>query len=175
MRPTPRRLIPPLAVIAALALVAALAPNTRAADASVEIADMAFAPGDVTVNVGDTVTWTNADPGMVHTVTSTSGAFDSGDMDEGESYSVTFTAPGTYAYLCTPHPFMTGTVTVVAAAVAPAPSASGEIPNVAMPVPPVVPHAALGLVLIGSAVAIAVVARRRASVLAADERSQRVD
>ena len=175
MRPAPRRLVPLLAAIAALALVAFLVPTTRAADASVEIADMAFTPGDLTVNVGDTVTWTNADPGMVHTVTSTSGAFDSGDLDEGESYSVTFTAPGTYAYLCTPHPFMTGTVTVVAAAVAPAPGASGEIPNVAMPAPMQPPLGALGLGLLGVAVALAGVARRRVSQPAADERFERVD
>ena len=134
MRPAQLRLAPLVAAVGTLAVLASFAPTVHAAGASVQIADMAFAPGEVTVSVGDTVTWTNTDDGIVHTVTSTTGAFDSGDLGDGESYSVTFTAPGTFAYLCTPHPFMTGTVTVVAAAAAPSPGAVGQLPNVAMPV-----------------------------------------
>ena len=88
----------------------------------------------LTIAVGDTVTWTNRDT-VVHTATSVNGAFDSGDLDVGESYSLTFTAPGTYDYLCTPHPSMTGRIVVVAAAATPAPSGSG-LPNVAMPATP---------------------------------------
>jgi len=167
MRPAHRRLVPLIAGMAAFALVAGLAPTVRAADASVQIADMAFAPGDVTVSVGDTVTWTNADP-MVHTVTSTTGAFDSGALGEGESFSVTFTASGTYAYLCTPHPFMTATVTVVAAPSAP-------LPNVAMPSPPGGPVSDLalaGLVLVVVAVAIGAGSR---VTRAAERRAQRPD
>jgi hypothetical protein len=63
------------------------------------------------------------------------GAFDSGDLEEGESYSLTFTTPGTYDYLCTPHPNMTGRIVVVAAAATAAPSApatGGGLPNVAI-------------------------------------------
>jgi hypothetical protein len=99
-------------------------------------------------------------------------------MDEGDSYSVTFTAAGTYAYLCTPHPFMTGTVTVVAAAVAPAPSASGEIPNVAVPLAdggPLAPLAVIGLALIALAAALAIRARRPEPALARERRTERVD
>lgn len=177
MRPAPRRLVSLIAAVGALALVAGLTPVARAANASVQIADMAFAPADVTVNVGDTVTWTNTDP-MIHTVTSTTNAFDSDDMDEGDSYSVTFTAPGTYDYYCVPHPFMTGTITVVAAAVAPSPSASGEIPNVAVPLTgggPLAPLAVIGLALIALAAALAIRARRPEAALARERRTERVD
>jgi plastocyanin len=59
------------------------------------------------------VTVTNDDQ-VVHTWTSTSGpaAFNSGDLNPGSSYSVTFTVPGTYGYECSIHTFMTGTITV---------------------------------------------------------------
>jgi LPXTG-motif cell wall-anchored protein len=86
-----------------------------AASASVTISDFQFAPGAVTVNVGDTVTWTNAGP-TPHSATANDGSFDTGIMDEGGSGSHTFTEAGTFSYICTPHPNMTGTVTVAAAA-----------------------------------------------------------
>ena len=51
---------------------------------------------------------------------------DSGQLFPGDTYVVRFDAPGAYAYLCTLHPFMTGTVTVAppapSATVAPTPS-----------------------------------------------------
>jgi len=173
MRPVPRHLAPLIAAIGSLAIVASLASTTRAANASVQIADMAFAPANLTVTAGDTVTWTNTDP-MVHTVTSTTGAFDSGDLGEGESYGVTFTAPGTFSYVCTPHPFMTGTVTVVAAAVAPAPSASGQIPNVAVPATgPIPPLTLLGLAMVALAGALGLRVRRHVAVLDGEGRTQR--
>ena len=90
---------------------------------------------------------------------------------------MTFTAPGTYSYLCTPHPFMTGTVTVVAAAVAPAPSPSGGIPNVALPAPGSTLNIALvlaGLVLLATAVAL-LVRRGVALALARERGTKRVD
>ena len=120
--------LPALLVIAAvLVLVAPI--GTRAATHEVTIAGFAFTPQELTVTVGDTVTWTNTDP-VAHTATSTAGAFDSGEVAEGASYSVTFTSPGTYDYLCTPHPSMTGRVVVVAAAAPASPAPSG-LPNVA--------------------------------------------
>jgi LPXTG-motif cell wall-anchored protein len=86
-----------------------------AADTGVTIVDFNFAPGSVTVNVGDTVTWTNDGP-TPHSATANDGSFDTGIMDAGQSGSHTFNAAGTFSYICTPHPNMTGTVTVVAAA-----------------------------------------------------------
>ncbi len=126
-----------------VALVVAVLPMTlvatmpaRAATHTVEIADFAFAPATLTITVGDTVTWTNQDA-VAHTATSTAGVFDSGDLEQGESYSATFTAPGTYDYLCTPHPSMTGRVVVVAAAATAvpttqAPTSGAPLPDVAI-------------------------------------------
>lgn len=66
----------------------------------------------LTVPVGTTVTWTNDDPDMIHTVTDVGGAFDSGFMESGASWSFTFDAPGEYEYYCLPHPWMRATVIV---------------------------------------------------------------
>ena len=85
-----------------------------AASASVTIRDFAFAPATVTVNEGDTVTWTNADS-TIHTATAEDGSFDTGSLRKGESGSATFTSAGTISYICTPHPYMKGTVVVQAA------------------------------------------------------------
>jgi plastocyanin len=75
-----------------------------------------YAPATVTVAKGGKATWTNNDP-VPHTVTSTSvpsGAtsFDSGNMNQNATYTVTFTVDGTYQYKCTYHPWMQGTITV---------------------------------------------------------------
>ncbi|MGW7008817.1 cupredoxin domain-containing protein [Streptomyces sp. NPDC054933] len=80
---------------------------------SVAIKNFAFAPASITVKVGTTVTWTNQDTDA-HTVTSqnNAGPLNSQPLNTGQSYSYTFTTPGTYSYLCTIHPFMTATVTV---------------------------------------------------------------
>jgi plastocyanin len=99
---------------AALAL-AALAGPALAADESVGIADFAFAPDAVTVDVGDTVTWTNQD-GVPHTATADGGAFDTGSLGQGQSGEATFDTPGTFTYHCAVHPTMTGTVVVQGAA-----------------------------------------------------------
>lgn len=142
MRRLPVRLAgPALFALVGMTVVSAPGP-VRAATHTVDIADFAFAPAELTITVGDTVTWTNRDA-IEHTATSTSGAFDSGLLAQDESYSVTFTAPGTYDYLCTPHPMMTGRIVVVAAAQpSAAPTASvgvpgggGALPDVAMPAP----------------------------------------
>jgi plastocyanin len=72
-----------------------------------------FVPDTIVVVIGvnNTVTWVNNDV-ATHTVTSNSGIFDSGDLSQGQKWSYTFTTPGTYAYHCSIHPWMTGTVIV---------------------------------------------------------------
>jgi plastocyanin len=82
-----------------------------AAVTEVSIVDVAFAPVDIEVPVGTTVDWTNEDP-FAHTVTARDGAFDSGTMDGGGTFSQAFEEPGTFDYFCAIHPSMTGTVTV---------------------------------------------------------------
>jgi LPXTG-motif cell wall-anchored protein len=86
-----------------------------AASTGVTISDFQFAPSSVTVNVGDTVTWSNDGP-TPHSSTSTGGVWDTGIMDAGQSGSHTFTEAGTFTYICTPHPNMKGTIVVQAAA-----------------------------------------------------------
>lgn len=68
----------------------------------VAIRDVSFDPPTLRVRVGDTVVWQNLDP-YSHTVTSDDGLFDSGFLGQGESWSIPFDEPGTYAYHCTPH------------------------------------------------------------------------
>jgi len=71
----------------------------------------AFTPSSITVSVNTTIKWTNKD-GMIHTVTSTTGLFDSGNISSGGVYSRQFTATGTFPYKCAIHSGMTGTVIV---------------------------------------------------------------
>ena len=90
--------------------------SAGAATVPATIKGYAFAPAALTVPAGTTVTWTNQDAAP-HTVTSEgSGPLDSPNLQKGDSWSFTFTTPGTYAYYCAVHPDMKGTVTVAAAA-----------------------------------------------------------
>lgn len=75
----------------------------------VRIANFAFSPDTITVKAGTKVTWTNEDS-TVHTVSATD--FESGEIKPGQSYSRTFSTPGTYDYRCSIHPSMTGKVIV---------------------------------------------------------------
>jgi plastocyanin len=73
--------------------------------------NMAFAPARIEIAAGTTVAWTNNDP-LAHTVTAADRSFDSGLIQPGQTWAHTFTAPGTYDFSCTPHPFMKGVVIV---------------------------------------------------------------
>ncbi|VAW07896.1 hypothetical protein MNBD_ACTINO02-370 [hydrothermal vent metagenome] len=80
--------------------------------AGVQIVNFAFNEPAITVKVGDTVTWTNEENGIQHTTTADEGLWSSGSLDSGDMFEFTFSEPGTYTYLCTIHPSMTGTITV---------------------------------------------------------------
>jgi amicyanin len=158
-------------IAAALAIGTSFpAPEARAGTThAVDIVGFAFAPATLTVAVGDTVTWTNRDPD-IHTATSTTETFDSGNLEQDESFSFTFTAAGTYDYLCTPHPFMTGRIVVEAAAPPPAatagptatpPPAAAPLPNVAMPPPRSPSIAILGAAFVVAGVVAAALRLRR--------------
>jgi plastocyanin len=114
--PVVRRSPPAIALIGVIASLLALAapPPTRAAEHDVQIVDSTFSPASLTIQVGDTVTWRNADD-RPHTVTANDGAFDSGNLDEGRGFSFTFTESGTYTYRCDYHPEMQATIVVEAA------------------------------------------------------------
>jgi plastocyanin len=77
----------------------------------VAIKNFAFSPMSIKISEGDTVKWTNIDS-VDHTVDGS--IFKSGAISKGQSYEFLFTEPGIYNYKCSPHPYMTGTVTVVA-------------------------------------------------------------
>jgi len=113
-RTPPRRWVGLRAVALATVLLAVRLAWVHAYAATpleVRIEGYAFAPRELTVPAGTTVVWTNHDPAP-HTVTSTTGAFGSPALDQGERFSFTFEKPGEYAYFCTLHPQMTGTVHV---------------------------------------------------------------
>jgi plastocyanin len=80
-----------------------------------------YSPDIITLIIGtnNSVTWTNNDP-IHHTVTTSSApagsSFSSGDMNQGNTYSCTFTVAGTYKYYCIYHTWMTGIIMVEAAA-----------------------------------------------------------
>ena len=78
---------------------------------SVSIVNMAFSPASLTATAGTTVTWTNND-GMTHTVTADDISFDSGNILMGNKFSKIFSTAGTFAYHCTIHPTMKGTIIV---------------------------------------------------------------
>jgi plastocyanin len=69
----------------------------------------AFNPNPITVAVGASVTWTNTDI-IAHTSTGDAGAWNSGVMAPGATFSAKFPVAGTYTYHCSIHPNMIGTV-----------------------------------------------------------------
>jgi len=99
-----------------LALGAATTPTTSSAAGpatTVDIVKFGFVPKDITVAPGTRVRWTNHDE-TPHTVASQppSKVFASKAMDTDDQYEFVFDSEGDFAYFCTVHPFMTGTVHV---------------------------------------------------------------
>jgi plastocyanin len=82
-----------------------------------------FDPLEIYVPIGSDVTWTNEDD-SIHAIVSgkesgygmyeytQDGIINSGNLNEGESFSFHFTEPGRYEYYCVPHPWMNGVVIV---------------------------------------------------------------
>jgi plastocyanin len=105
-----RLILAPITAVAALGVAA----PSLAADFNVGVTDFEFSPKTQAIAVGDTVTWTFTDGG--HTTTSRAGQaerWDSDLKDAGTTYQKTFTKPGRFQYVCTPHEsFMTGTIVV---------------------------------------------------------------
>jgi plastocyanin len=89
------------------------APSGEAAKAEkVQIAEFAYGPDPVVVQVGGKVIWQNEDAAP-HTATADDGSFDTGTIETGKLGSATFKEPGTFTYFCEIHPSMHGTVEVV--------------------------------------------------------------
>jgi plastocyanin len=71
-----------------------------------------FSPTPASAKVGDTVKWSFDDDQNQHTATAEDGSFDSGNKGKGESFTFKFTKAGTFAYHCTLHANMKGSITV---------------------------------------------------------------
>ncbi len=84
---------------------------------TVDIANFAFVPAELVVSAGTEVVFTNSDSAP-HTVTAGTDPepmpelFDSGLLQQGDTFSHVFEEPGEFAYFCDRHPPMTGTVVV---------------------------------------------------------------
>jgi amicyanin len=101
------------ALLLALAFGFSAPASALAADAKVTIDNFTFDPPKLTVKAGTTVTWVNRDD-IPHTVASSTRIFKSKALDTEDSFTFTFTTPGSYAYFCSLHPHMTGTIVVEA-------------------------------------------------------------
>ena len=88
-------------------------PGSVTATGNVEVVvnNYAFAPANVSIPVGATVTWKFEDS-VQHNVTASDQSFKSADLSSGQTFAMTFTKPGSFPYTCTIHPYMIGTITV---------------------------------------------------------------
>jgi plastocyanin len=78
---------------------------------AIEISNYSFNPVTFEVPTGTTITWTNNDS-VAHTVTAGDGAFNSGNLNNGQAFSHQVDTAGTYTYGCSYHPNMQATVVV---------------------------------------------------------------
>jgi plastocyanin len=113
-----------VALVALFALVPFAGAAPRAAETkNVTIKDFVFDPKTISVNVGDTITWTNEGPAP-HTVSADDASFDSGNLDQGGTFSHTFDKAGTVAYFCKYHGSKGGVSMAASVAVAEAAAAA---------------------------------------------------
>ena len=94
-----------------LAANGAPAAPPAAPQAEVTIKNYHFVPATLEIAAGTSITWTNKDDDA-HTVMDASGAFRSGALDGGQSYTFTFSKPGRYRIACSMHPQMMETIVV---------------------------------------------------------------
>ncbi|NMG35964.1 plastocyanin [Azoarcus sp. TTM-91] len=99
-----------LAALAAALLL--LASPAWGAEHRVEVVDYAYRPAELTIQPGDTVTWSNREKRVSHSVLFDASGQESERFFPGESWSHTFEAEGEFAYHCGPHPEMKGRVVV---------------------------------------------------------------
>jgi plastocyanin len=103
------------AAVGSLLAASVLFARAEGPPSAVSIDNFAFTPATLTVKAGTTVTWTNRDD-IPHGLASSNNAFKrSQALDTNDSFSFTFTTPGTYQYFCYLHPHMVGSIVVEAA------------------------------------------------------------
>lgn len=93
--------------------LAAASGNAQAESAIVVMKNFDFSPMSLAVRAGTTVIWKNTD-GEPHTVVSVDGTFRSPALDQDDTFAFKFDRAGTYKYVCSIHPRMTGTISVAA-------------------------------------------------------------
>jgi plastocyanin len=126
-----------VALLTGLVVIVGMPPSGEAARRNVAIAAKQFEPRELTVAVGDEVTWVNKDDGQAHSVTADDGSFDSSPdcaaanpgacMDKRAQFSHVFSAEGRFPYYSRPHggpggQGTSGVVVVVAPGTAPKPA-----------------------------------------------------
>ena len=126
-----------LAMLAMSLLLLASAGPAWAAGHSVSAVDFRFVPATITIDAGDSITWTNDSTDNPHTVTPDSGGFsDCGNLNPGQSCTRSFSSPETIKYHCTYHQSlgMVGTIVVQGTTQTTAPG-STTIPPTGSPLP----------------------------------------
>ena len=101
----------PATSVPAASIPATSAPVVSGNEVKIDISGFAFNPATVTIKVGEKVTWTNQDS-AVHTVVADDNSWTSDSLEQGASFSHTFTTAGTFTYKCGVDPSMQGTVIV---------------------------------------------------------------
>ena len=104
-------------------LVASPAALVRADEQAIAITDAGFVPGEVTVSVGEPVTWTNAGT-TEHWIVTADGELDSGPIGRGAAYGHVFESAGIFEYYDKGDPTVRGRIIVTAAPASEAPSGS---------------------------------------------------
>lgn len=95
----------------AVACAALRSSNTHHGLRTVDIREFTFHPAELTVALGDTVVWTNADA-LAHTTVADSGAWSSPEMRQGERFRFVTAKSGRFSYHCAAHPVMRATLVV---------------------------------------------------------------
>ncbi len=94
-----------------------------------EINTWTFSPNTLSARVGDTVVWENVGAAP-HTATASDKSFDTGNLGQGETYSLSLKDQGSFAYICTLHAWMKGTLVVAAAGTTPVTGPPAQDPGV---------------------------------------------
>lgn len=86
---------------------------TQPAEAqTVTIKDFAFSPAELTVKKGSTIIWVNQDSPKHNAFSGTAGGPQGPLLATGEKYTFKAEKVGSFDYICQPHPFMKGKITV---------------------------------------------------------------
>lgn len=86
--------------------------QTQNSNTTVKILNFKYMPDNLKIGTGETVQFVNQDE-EPHTVTASDHSFDSKALDTQQTWTHTFTKSGSFPYLCSIHPYMKGTITVI--------------------------------------------------------------